>query len=160
MSDELEARIRKTEDFQEITNLQAQYFFLTDERRTEALLDLFVDDLIWEAGFDRMTTVTSKTDMLNLLKGAHAGNTMMRHLATTPYIEIEGDNAKGKWYVFGMVTSVTPEGEAPKWVQGRLDNEFKRVNGKWKYSRYSFTFNFYTPFEDGWVKTRNSRGIE
>lgn len=66
MSDELEARIRRTEDYQEITNLQAQYFFLTDERRTEALLDLFVDDLIREAGFDRMTTVTSKPEMLLL----------------------------------------------------------------------------------------------
>ena len=66
MSDELEARIRRTEDYQEITNLQAQCFFLTDERRTEALLDLFVDDLIREAGFDRMTTVTSKPEMLLL----------------------------------------------------------------------------------------------
>ena len=159
MSDELEARIRRTEDFQEITNLQAQYFFLTDERRTEALVDLFVDDLIWEAGFDRMTTVTSKPEMLRLLKGANAENTMIRHLPTSPYIEVDGDNARGTWYVFGMVTSLTPEGEVAKWVQGRLDNEFKRINGKWKYSRYSFKFNFYTPYEDGWVKTRNFGGI-
>ena len=160
MSDQLEARIRKTEDFQEITNLQAKYFFLTDERKTEALVDLFVDDLIWEAGFERMTTVTSKSEMLQLLKGAHTGNTMMRHLPTTPYIEVEGNEATGTWYVFGVVTSVTPEGEVPMWVQGRLDNEFRRVDGTWKFSRYRCTFNFYTPYEDGWVKTQNARGIE
>ncbi len=37
---------------------------------------------------------------------------MMRHLPTSPYIEVEGDNARGTWYVFGMVTSLTPKGEA------------------------------------------------
>ena len=31
MPDELEARIRKVEDFQEITNLQARYSYLIDD---------------------------------------------------------------------------------------------------------------------------------
>ena len=159
MSDELEARIRKTEDFQEIANLQTQYSYLIDEGQMEALADLFADDFIWEAGFDQMTAVTSKPELLQLLKGAAEETTMMRHLPTTPHIEVEGDKARGKWYVLGMVTSVAPEGEVAKWVQGTLNNEYIRINGKWKISRKSTTFNFYTPYEDGWVKTRNARGI-
>ena len=157
MSDELEARIRKTEDFQEITNLQAQYSFLIDTLQLDTLVDLFADDFIWEAGFDEMSGVTSKRELLQRLKGAGEATTMMCHQPVTPYIEVEGDKAKGTWYVFGMLTSVTPNGEVAKWVQGRLDNEYVRVGGRWKISRHRFTYNFHTPYEDGWVKTPNAR---
>ena len=156
---EYEAAVRNVEDVQKITNLQARYSYLIDTGQMEALVDLFADDFVWEGGFDRMTRVTTKPELLQRLGGAAAEATMMRHLMTTPHIEVEGDNARGTWYVFGMVTSVTPEGEAAKWVQGRLNNEYVRVNGTWKFSRKSTEFNFYTPYEDGWVKTRNSPGI-
>ena len=158
MSDELEARVKKIEDFQEISNLQAQYSYLIDELQMEALVDLFADDFVWEGGFDRatMTAVTSKPDLLKLLNSAAEATTMMRHLPTTPHIEVEGDNAKGTWYVFGMMTAVTPSGDIAKWVQGRLDNEYIRVDGKWKFSRKSTTYNFNTPYEDSWVNAQNS----
>ena len=161
MSEELEARIKKVDDVQEITNLQAQYSYLIDTKQMEALVDIFADDFVWEGGFDseNMTTVTSKPELLRRLKSSGERNTMMRHLVTTPYIEVKGDHAKGTWYVLGMTTAVTPEGEIAEWVQGTLNNEYTRINGKWKISRKSTTFNFYTPYEDGWHKTRNSRGL-
>ena len=153
MSDELEARIRKIEDFQEVSNLQAQYSYLIDARQMEALVDLFADEFVWEGGYDSMSGVSSRSDLLQRLKGAAEGATMWRHQNSTPYIEVDGDNARGTWYVFGMITAVTPEGEAARWVQGRLDNEFVRVNGKWKFGRKSTKFNFLTSYEDGWVET-------
>ena len=156
MSDELEARIRKIEDYQEISNLQAQYSYLIDSFQMEAVVDLFADDLVWESGFDTKSSVTSKPELLQMFKGAQKGCTMWRHQNSNPYIEVEGDNARGTWYVFGMITAVTPEGEVARWVQGKLDQEFVRVNGKWKFSRKSTEFNFLTPYEDGWVKTRNA----
>lgn len=154
----LEARIKKTEDYQEIVNLQAQYSYLIDTLQMEALVELFADDFVWEGGFDRdsMKGVRSKPELLKLLQNAAQATTMMRHLATTPYIEIEGDNATGTWYVFGMLTAATPEGDVAKWVQGRLDNEYIRVNGQWKISRKSTTYNFSTSYEDSWVKAKKS----
>ena len=157
MSDELEARIRKIEDFQEVSNLQAQYCYLIDTQQMEALVDLFADEFVWEAGFDSKSGVSTKPELLQRLKGSAKEFTMTRHQNSSPYIEVEGDSARGTWYVFGMITAVTPEGEVAKWAQGRLDNEFVRINGKWKFSRKSTTFNFLTTYEDGWVKTPRAR---
>ena len=152
MSDELEARIRKIEDYQEISNLQAQYSYLIDTEQMEALIDLFADDFVWEGGFDSMAGVSTKPELLQRLNASTETITMRRHQNSTPYIEVEGDRAKGTWYVFGMITAVASEGEQAQWVQGRLDNEFVRVDGKWKFSRKSTKFNFLTTYEDGWVK--------
>ena len=63
MSDNLEARIGRIEDFQEVTNLQARYSFLIDTSQIDDLVDLFADDFIWEAGFEQMTSVTSKPEL-------------------------------------------------------------------------------------------------
>lgn len=156
ISDKLEARIRKIEDFQEITNLQAQYSYLIDTYQMEDLVDLFADDFVWEGGFDRKISISSKPDLLNLLKKTTEATSMMRHLATTPYIEIKGDHAKGTWYVFGMMTATTPDGEVAKWIQGKLNNEYVRVNDQWKISRKSTEYNFSTPYDDSWVKTQLS----
>lgn len=155
-SEALEARIRKLEDVHEIKNIQAQYSYLIDTVQMEALADLFADDFVWEGGFDKnsMNTVTSKPQLLKLLKKAAEATTMIRHQATTPYIKVEGDNAKGTWYVLGMMTAITPEGKVAKWVQGRLDNEYIRINGEWKISRKSTTYNFNTPYEESWANMK------
>lgn len=79
---------------------------------------------------------------------------MMCHQVMSPYIEVDGDKAKGTWYVFGPCTAITPQGEVPFWMQGRYDNEYVRVDGEWKFSRIGFTTNMRSPHEDGWVKTR------
>ena len=152
MSDELEARIRKIEDHLEIANLQAQYSYLIDSEQNEALVDLFADDFVWENGFDSMSGVSTKPELLERLNNATKNMSMKRHQNSTPYIEVEGDTAKGTWYVFGMITAITDEGEEAKWVQGKLDNEFVRINGEWKFSRKSTKFNFLTTYEEGWVK--------
>lgn len=155
---ELEARISKLEDIQEIKNLQAQYSYLIDTGQMDALADIFADDFVWEGGSDAasMNSVSSKPELLKLLNGAAQATTMMRHEASTPHIEVHGDTAKGTWYVFGMLTAVTPDGEEAKWVQGRLDNEYVKINGQWKISRKSTTYNFSTPYEQSWANAKQS----
>lgn len=152
MSNELESRIRRVEDFQTITNLQAKYSFLVDSLQLEELVDLFDDDFVWEVGFDQMMTVTSKPALLALLQKTDEASAMMVHQPVTPCIEVDGDRATGSWYLFGMVTSKTPEGDVAKWVQGTYDNAYVRVGDQWKFSRLSFRYTFLTPYDQGWVK--------
>lgn len=157
MSDNLEARIRKVEDFQDISNLQARYSFLIDTSQIDELVTLFAEEFIWEVGFKKMTKVTTKPDLHELLTKASKGNSFMIHQPITPYIEINGDTAKGIWYLLGMITSITSHGEEAKWTQGQYNNEYIREDGKWKIRRLNFTYNFLTPYEDGWVKTPFAR---
>lgn len=153
MSDSLDARIRKLEDVHDITNLQAKYSYLVDSSQVDALIDLFAETFAWSVGFEDMTTFTSKPKLSRFLKKADELTPMMVHQPITPYIEVTGDEAKGTWYLVGMVTSDTPQGPKPRWVQGRYDNEYVRIDGCWKLSRLYFKYNFLTPFEEGWVKT-------
>jgi len=153
MSESLEARIKKLEDVQKITNLQAKYSYHVDSSEIDELIGLFADTFEWAVGFEEMTSFTSKPKLSRFLKKADEHTPMMVHQPITPLIEVQGDEAKGTWYLVGMVTSETSQGPKARWVQGRYDNEYVRVDGCWKLSRLYFKYNFLTPFEDGWVKT-------
>lgn len=151
---ELEERVRKTEAFQEIINIQALYSFHIDTAKIDDLVALFADKFTWEVGFEgHMTSFSSKQELSQYLNMACEKTSMMRHQPMTPYIEVAGDEAKGAFYLTGMITSITPKGDEARWVQGRYDNEYVCVDGQWKISRLKFTYNFLTPYEDGWVKT-------
>ena len=132
MSDSLEARIRKIEDVQEITNLQARYAYHVDSTEIDELIDLFTDTFEWSVGFEEMTSFTSKPKLHRFLRKSAEFTPMMVHQPITPLIEVKGDEATGIWYLVGMVTSKTPDGPKARWVQGRYDNEYARVDGVWK----------------------------
>lgn len=150
----LEERVRKTEAVQEITNIQALYSFHIDTARIDDLIDLFADEFEWSVGFEGyMTTWTSKEELAQYLVKSCKLTPMMRHQPQTPYVEVNGNTAKGAFYLTGMMTSITKNGDEARWVQGRYDNEYVFVDGKWKLSRLSFVYNFLTPYADGWVKT-------
>lgn len=151
MSDQLEARIRKLEDFQDITNLQAQYSHYVDSGQMEKLIDLFSEDFSWEVGFDKMVTFNSKPELLKYVKQADEGTVLMRHQVQSPVIKIDGDTAKATWYMFGPGTSKTPDGEEGNWTQGIYNNEYVREDGEWKISLLHFKFDFRATFDDGWV---------
>lgn len=153
MSNELEARIRKMEDIHAITNLQALYSFHIDNAEIDELVALFADNFTWQVGFDEMTKITSKPTLARFLSKSSEQTPMMRHQPITPYIEVDGDRATGIWYLTGMMTSITSNGDQARWVQGRYDNEYVRVDEGWKLSHLYFKYNFLTPYEDGWVKT-------
>ena len=153
MPNDLEARIRRIEDIHEITNLQALYSFHIDNSKIDDLVELFADKFTWQVGFDEMLKIESKPKLARFLTKSSQQTPMMRHQPMTPYIEVDSDKATGIWYLTGMMTSITSRGEEARWVQGRYDNEYVRINGVWKFSRLYFKYNFLTPYDDGWVKT-------
>ena len=151
-SQDLKTRIKRLEDIEEIKRLEARYVYFVDTLQINKLPELFADS--FTVDFGHLGTFNTKEALLEFLSGARIGNSMMCHQEMTPLIEVQGDTATGTWYLFGPFTHVTPQGEMAAWMQGRLDNEYVRVDGKWKYSRRKFTFNLHSPYEDGWVKTR------
>jgi hypothetical protein len=77
-------------------------------------------------------------------------------LIGSPVITLEGDKAKGKFYLL-IPASYPPaegeEGEQACWDQGLYDMEFVKESGKWRICGFRFLWNFHTPFDEGWVKT-------
>ena len=71
------------------------------------------------------------------------------HLVTNLIISVDGGKAKGRCYLVCLFTALTPEGPAAVWEQGTYDNEFAKVDSKWRISLTRFEWNFSTPYEDG-----------
>jgi hypothetical protein len=60
------------------------------------------------------------------------------HFAVEPVIEVDGDKAQGHWLVYILISD--PEtGAASRWIGGRHDCEYLKVNGEWKFSSLTFT---------------------
>jgi len=160
----LEARIRVVEDIEEIQKLMATYEDYVDSlQRLEELTDLFTDDaklvvsFLGDAGAEAIIVGTheGKEAIRTLLSVLNPTTiSYCAHLVTNPNITVDGEKAKGRWYLLCPFTALTREGPIAAWEQGTYDNEFVKVDGKWRISLMSFEFNFSTPYEDGWAKTR------
>ena len=49
------------------------------------------------------------------------------HLVMNPVIEVNGDKAKGRWYIFEPVTFA--EGQQAGWLAGAYDDDYVQVDG-------------------------------
>ncbi len=151
MSGDLEARIRKLEDIEEIKKLQAKYGYFIDTHQGEEVMKLMVDDVKTEYG--PFGSYQGKGELLAFLNGTFQVSPLMCHELMMPLIEVDGDTAKGTWYLFGPFTSMQPQGKVATWIQGKYINDYVRVGGEWKFKHIRFAPSMNTPYEDGWVKT-------
>jgi len=158
-SHELEARIKKLEDIEEIRTLVWDYTYFLDYGDLDSTLDCFVVDAEMEVGM-RGGTAESRAALEGTYKGREAIGNLYRlvlpqkdrfsvaHMILNPVVTVEGEKAKGTFYLLE-----TAAGERAMWGQGRYDVAFAKVGGKWKISRFKFLWNFMTPYDEGWVKT-------
>jgi hypothetical protein len=79
-------------------------------------------------------------------------------MVMNPMIEVEGEKARGTWYLF---QAVTEGGQAPstgsgqaKWVSGRYEEDYVKVKGRWFIKKLWVRFNFWTPYDQGWAKQK------
>jgi len=150
--EEIEARITVLEDIEEIKNLMSTYEYLIDNHQSDDLVALFADNA--KAEWNILGSYEGKEAIANVLKNIVSGTLIWSaHMLLNPLVTVEGDKAKGTFYLFGPSTIPGPEGERAIWVQGRYDNEFVKEGGKWKFSLLRFVFKFMTPYEEGWVKS-------
>ena len=151
--EELEARIKVLEDIEEIKRLMASYCYLVDAFQMDGVVDLFADNA--RAEYGPLGSYEGKDGIAAFFKEV-VPNTQAwsAHQVLNPIVTLDGEKAKGTWYLFCPATILSPEGDRAVWIQGRYDNEFVKVDGRWKFSQLRFTFNFGTPYEEGWVKSR------
>ena len=83
---------------------------------------------------------------------------MGRHLQLQGVIHVDpdGKTAKGRWQcLFMSVGNFGVQGMPPRdcWGYGVYENDYIKENGKWMFKKLHFNRFFYTPYEDGWLKT-------
>ena len=149
--EELELRVRAVEDVNEIRLLKAQYAaYCDDNYNPDKIAELFVEDATWESG--ALGRFEGRDAIREFFRGASKIFTFAIHYGLNPQIEVNGDTAKARWYLFMPCT--LGDGNKAMWRAGIDDEEYVRVNGKWMFKSKTSTGIFSTPFEEGWARTR------
>ena len=165
--EELEARIKRLEDYRDICNLQGRYnhYLATDQydkvpglfaSKTQGLKIEMADSGVWEG----MEGVMGLFKLLGTKY--HFPGGLFIHMLMTPVVEIskDGTRAKGMWHSLGTNTIKTGDSELKAiWQQGKYDLTFVKEDGKWKYLEFHWQVTFRTPFDEGWVKTPIVEGL-
>ena len=150
--EELESRVRTLEDTDAIRNLKARYAELCDDDyNPEGIAALFAEDAVWEGG--PLGRFEGRDAIREFFRGASKIFTFAIHYSLNPQIEVTGDTARARWYLF-MPCTVSDGGRA-MWRAGIDDEEYVRVNGRWMFKSKKSTGVFSTPFDSGWAKDRS-----
>ncbi len=143
-AESIDERLRRIEDWQEITNLRGQYCHLLDERKWSDFVDLFTDDgyfkgLAEARGRAELTAFFSRRvpEMIEAFW----------HFCSNGTIAIDGDRATGRislhyLSVMGGVSYVSA---------GHYDDVLERKGGRWRFKSRIITFYFLAPLETGWA---------
>ena len=131
--DELEKRVQLLEDIEEIKKLHINYIYWLCKLQWDDMLDCFTED----ATLDLMDQGVrkGKREISEVFHNVLAKMIKLNdgHFVGQPVISVNGNKAKGHWilYLFFSEPSV-------RWMQGRQECEYVKVDGKWKFSSVKF----------------------
>ena len=137
---DLEQRIKRLEDIEEIKSLQAKYQRCLDSRDFDGLAECFSDDVITSYGNDSMK-YEGKDNVLNFLMSVMSIKMPSAHLIHGAEIDwINEEFAKGIWYLEDHLIHkkylVKLNGTAIYHV------EYKKIDNNWKISSIGYERNY------------------
>ncbi len=147
--EDLERRIQVMEDIEAIKKLKALYCAYCDRGYdADGIASLFTEDAVWDGG--RFGRYEGREAIRSFFRGASKIFPFALHQVMNPIIEVQGDRATGKWYLFQPATLA--EGNQAVWLAARYEEEYVRVGGQWKFQHLKVFPHFLTPYEQGWAK--------
>ncbi len=160
--EELEARLRSVEDQLEIDKLEKMYGYYLDNNMPHKIVDMFSDDCdsiqIANRGVFKGKEGVRKfcLDFLGRPRGGDKGSHMAFHHQLQGVVNIapDGKTAKGRWQLiwFAACPEVTNGPMTSVLGHGVYENEFVKVDGKWKFQKISLDLHFLSPINKGWTE--------
>ena len=150
---DLQNRVRALEDANEIRNLKAEYAAACDDSYDpDRIAALFIEDATWESqGLGRFE---GREAIREFFRGISGHFVFALHYGLNPSIEVTGDTARARWYLFMPCTVADGSEGRAMWRAGVDDEEYVRVEGKWMFKSKKSAPIFSTPFEEGWARQR------
>jgi hypothetical protein len=159
VENDINKRITVLEDIEAIKNLKSLYCYLADAgingdaSKLDELMTHFTDDARIDFGqADAPDIHEGKAAVTKFYKdNVCEALSYSAHLVANPIIEVNGNNAKGRWYVF--VPCTIRGTNTASWLFGKYEEVYVKMNGQWKWSSMIFRAEFNSPFEgEGWIK--------
>lgn len=149
--EELAQRVQVLEDIEAIKKLKARYCAAADSGDEEAFVGCFSGDATWDGGsFGRYE---GRDAIRGLFKSIPNAISFAVHYVMNPQIDVEGQQATGRWYLLEPCTMVEG-GEQAVWGSAFYDEDYIKTDSGWKIANLTLTQAFWSPFDQGWVKHR------
>lgn len=148
---QLAAQARKASDYVEICNLQAAYGYYVDKGRWDDAAALFAEDATLELAGRGVYVGRERIGAYLHHLPPYGRGVLYNHMQLQPVVHIDSEagTAKGRWRSFMMVGAL---GAEARWGEATYENEYRRVDGKWRIALLHGYMNIYTDFEQGWHK--------
>ena len=155
---EMENRLQKIEDMEEIKKLKYRYALCLDEGyHGDEAAQLFIEDGLWSisgVGGTAKGRAAIKNHADHLGRDIHWG----QHNIFAPIIEISDDgvHAIGKFNLICLLTMVTPEDshkEEAYVLSGKYTDKFIKIDGQWYFEELVGSIEQSAPWSEGWVKS-------
>lgn len=143
----LEARIQELEDHAALQTLRFRYHECVNEKRPEALAELFSSDA--EIDFAHLGVTKGKDKILSFFrKGLSELVPFVKQFIHNHIVQVNGDTGTGLSYLFA-----TPVYNGESYlVAARFDDEYVKENGRWYFKKVKLTPYYMVPLKEGWAQ--------
>jgi hypothetical protein len=154
---ELEAQVRVLNDREALRHLRYRYHEYINEAQFGKIVDLFTDD--GELEFGPLGKAKGREKITGFFKALGPSSSPSSGAGRGPHfsfvkqyihnhvVEVSGDRASGFSY---LEAKPIINGQAYL-VAGRYDDEYRRVDGRWLFTRMNFTIHIAVPHQEGWA---------
>ncbi|BBC71784.1 conserved hypothetical protein [Altererythrobacter sp. B11] len=146
----LEKRALEAEDYRDLVNLQGAYGYYVDKGMWDEAADLFAEDGTLEIA-GRGVYVGQKRVRAYLKRlPPYEYGVIFNHMQLQPVIHVDSEagTAKARWRTFITIGWL---GKQARWGEATYENEYRRVDGKWRIAKLHGVINFYAEYEGGWA---------
>lgn len=151
-SSALEAQIARLTAIEDIKQLKARYCaYCDDDYDPDGLAALFVDDGVWDGGpeFGRHE---GKEAIRRFFHSASGSIVFAAHLVMNPIIEVDGEQARGKWRLLMPCTVRDKDGRPEaRWLLSAYDERYVRRGDRWLYASLTVDSQFFAAHASGWA---------
>lgn len=152
-----EARLERIEEVERIKTLKQRYANYVDaDFDASGFASLFTADGVWES--NRFGSYHGRDSIHEFMVDIKDEMNWALHFAIGPVVEVEleKNTASGRWRLLELA-SMQVQGESarlePVLITGRYEDDFRRIDGEWFFSRVRLTLETVCSWREGWVET-------
>jgi uncharacterized protein (TIGR02246 family) len=133
-------------DIVEIEQLLYRYCFAVDGGEAETVAGLFAEDAVLVPVYTGEAPVEGRAAILGWYQrygqAVNARSNHLRHVVSTPVIDVDGDRASAQCYL--TANSVSKTSGMASWTAGAYRDELVRRDGRWLFKRREIYVHYAT----------------
>ena len=153
MTGTLQERIQRLEDIEAIRRLKHRYMAYADAGYdADSIVALMTPDAVWDGGeaFGRQEGAAA---FGNMVREVGKQISFAAHLALNEIIDVDGDTARGQWWLLMPCTVQNDEGkDEARWIFATYDDKLVKRDGQWLFAHTVFDVKVFTAHKDGWAE--------